>query len=114
MQQRMALARRLLRAGQPIIDVALATGFADQAHFSKAFSRFAACRPAATARSIFDKTPAGRPRIIGAVFISYGFVVMLAIATKGFLLSISLCLDIGIVNAALINTGLRKGCARLC
>ncbi|WP_199104286.1 LysE family translocator [Aquitalea sp. ASV11] len=34
---------------------------------------------------------------------------MLAIATKGFLLSISLCLDIGIVNAALINTGLRKG-----
>jgi len=34
---------------------------------------------------------------------------MLAIATKGFLLSVSLCLDIGIVNAALINTGLRKG-----
>jgi L-lysine exporter family protein LysE/ArgO len=30
------------------------------------------------------------------------------------LLSISLCLDIGIVNAALINTGLRKGCARRC
>jgi L-lysine exporter family protein LysE/ArgO len=37
------------------------------------------------------------------------YAVMLAIATKGFLLSISLCLDIGIVNAALINTGLRKG-----
>lgn len=34
---------------------------------------------------------------------------MLAIATKGFLLSVSLCLDIGIVNAALINTGLRRG-----
>jgi len=34
---------------------------------------------------------------------------MLDIATKGFLLSVSLCLDIGIVNAALINTGLRKG-----
>ncbi|WP_293763380.1 LysE family transporter [uncultured Aquitalea sp.] len=34
---------------------------------------------------------------------------MLAIATKGFLLSVSLCLDIGIVNAALINTGMRNG-----
>jgi AraC-like DNA-binding protein len=45
MQQRMALARRLLRAGQPIIDVALATGFADQAHFSKAFSRFCGMSP---------------------------------------------------------------------
>ncbi|WP_199104287.1 AraC family transcriptional regulator [Aquitalea sp. ASV11] len=45
MQQRMALARRLLRAGRPIIDVALATGFADQAHFSKAFSRFCGMSP---------------------------------------------------------------------
>ena len=45
MQQRMALARRLLRAGQPIVEVALATGFADQAHFSKAFSRFCGMPP---------------------------------------------------------------------
>jgi AraC-like DNA-binding protein len=45
MQQRMALARRMLRAVQPIIEVALATGFADQAHFSKAFSRFCGISP---------------------------------------------------------------------
>lgn len=45
MQQRMAEARRQLRAGQSIIEVALATGFADQAHFSKAFSRFCGMTP---------------------------------------------------------------------
>lgn len=45
MQQRMAAARRMLRSGMPIIDVALATGFADQAHFSKAFSRFCGMSP---------------------------------------------------------------------
>lgn len=45
MQQRMAEARRQLRAGQAIIEVALATGFADQAHFSKAFSRFCGMSP---------------------------------------------------------------------
>lgn len=45
MQQRMAEARRQLRAGQAIVEVALATGFADQAHFSKAFSRFCGMTP---------------------------------------------------------------------
>ncbi|MDR3426339.1 MULTISPECIES: LysE family translocator [Silvimonas] len=35
--------------------------------------------------------------------------MMLAVLIKGFLLSISLCLDIGIVNTALINTGIRAG-----
>ena len=45
MQQRMAEARRQLRAGQSIIEVALATGFADQAHFSKTFSRFCGMTP---------------------------------------------------------------------
>ncbi|GGP26458.1 LysE family translocator [Silvimonas amylolytica] len=34
---------------------------------------------------------------------------MLAVLLKGFLLSLSLCLDIGIVNTALINTGIRAG-----
>lgn len=36
---------------------------------------------------------------------------MLAVLGKGFLLSLSLCLDIGIVNTALINAGLRFGVA---
>lgn len=34
---------------------------------------------------------------------------MSAVLIKGFLLSLSLCLDIGIVNTALINTGIRAG-----
>jgi L-lysine exporter family protein LysE/ArgO len=37
------------------------------------------------------------------------FAAPLAVGAKGFLLSISLCLDIGIVNTALINTGIRAG-----
>jgi L-lysine exporter family protein LysE/ArgO len=36
---------------------------------------------------------------------------MLALLGKGFLLSLSLCLDIGIVNTAVINAGLRFGVA---
>jgi len=34
---------------------------------------------------------------------------MFAVILKGFLLSLSLCLDLGMVNTALINTGLRAG-----
>ncbi|MDN0082684.1 LysE family transporter [Crenobacter sp. SG2305] len=34
---------------------------------------------------------------------------MFAVVLKGFLLSLSLCLDLGMVNTALINTGLRAG-----
>lgn len=45
MQQRIDYARRLLRTGQPIIDVALEAGFADQAHFTKAFVRFMGMTP---------------------------------------------------------------------
>jgi len=45
MQQRLNLARRLLRAGTPIAEVALDAGFADQAHFTKTFSRFSGMTP---------------------------------------------------------------------
>jgi AraC-like DNA-binding protein len=45
MQQRIGYARKLLRAGQPIIEVALEAGFADQAHFTKAFVRFMGMTP---------------------------------------------------------------------
>jgi L-lysine exporter family protein LysE/ArgO len=34
---------------------------------------------------------------------------MFAVILKGFLLSLSLCLDLGVVNTALINTGMRSG-----
>lgn len=34
---------------------------------------------------------------------------MLAVLTKGFLLSLSLCLDLGVVNTALVNAGIRAG-----
>jgi len=44
-QQRLQLARRLLRSGTPIAEVALSAGFADQAHFSKAFARFSGMTP---------------------------------------------------------------------
>ena len=38
-QTRLALARRLIRSGEPIADVAFRTGFADQSHLSNAFRR---------------------------------------------------------------------------
>ena len=45
MQQRIAHARQLLRVGKPITEAALDTGFADQAHFTKAFVRFMGMTP---------------------------------------------------------------------
>lgn len=39
LQQRIALARRLIRAGTPLADVALETGFCDQSHLNRWFSR---------------------------------------------------------------------------
>ncbi|MDE1180547.1 AraC family transcriptional regulator [Paraburkholderia sp.] len=45
MQQRIAHARTLLRSGHPIAMVALDAGFADQAHFTKAFVRFMGMTP---------------------------------------------------------------------
>jgi AraC family transcriptional regulator, chemosensory pili system protein ChpD len=45
MQQRISHARRLLRCGRSIVDVALDAGFADQAHFTKTFVRFMGMTP---------------------------------------------------------------------
>jgi AraC-like DNA-binding protein len=38
LQRRLDFARRELRAGQPLVQVALAAGFADQAHFTRMFA----------------------------------------------------------------------------
>ncbi|WP_192457624.1 helix-turn-helix transcriptional regulator [Musicola keenii] len=45
MQERMRQARRRLRQGERISQVAVTLGFADQAHFTKAFSRYNAMTP---------------------------------------------------------------------
>ena len=45
MQVRMRRARIWLRQGMPISQVALELGFADQAHFTKAFGRYNAMTP---------------------------------------------------------------------
>lgn len=46
LQQRLALARRLLRAGSPIVDAASAAGFADQSHLTRMFVRQFGVTPA--------------------------------------------------------------------
>ena len=45
LNRRIQLARGLLRKGAAIADVALQTGFADQAHFQRIFKQFAAATP---------------------------------------------------------------------
>ena len=45
LDQRMRHARTLLRQGQPLAEVALASGFADQAHFQRQFKRRVAATP---------------------------------------------------------------------
>lgn len=45
MQRRIGKARELLRQGMSISQVAVSVGFADQAHFTKAFNRFNAMTP---------------------------------------------------------------------
>lgn len=44
-QRRIQLARRLLGEGQPIAEVALATGFTDQSHFTTAFRKVVGATP---------------------------------------------------------------------
>jgi len=45
-QQRIALARRLIRAGSPLADAASAAGFCDQSHLTRAFARQVGVTPA--------------------------------------------------------------------
>lgn len=44
-QRRIAAARRLLLAGQPIADIALQLGFADQSHLTRQFQRIVGVSP---------------------------------------------------------------------
>ena len=45
LDQRIRHARTLLRRGEPLAEVALASGFADQAHFQRQFKRRVAATP---------------------------------------------------------------------
>lgn len=45
LDRRIRHARTLLRQGQPLVEVALASGFADQAHFQRQFKRRVAATP---------------------------------------------------------------------
>ena len=54
MQRRVDHAKELLKSGQPIAEVAYATGFTDQAHFSRRFKRSVGMTPGAFSRSLRD------------------------------------------------------------
>ena len=51
-QVRIAKSRQLLRLGQPVAQIALDVGFADQAHFTKRFKQLTGTTPALYARSM--------------------------------------------------------------
>ena len=51
LDRRIRHARTLLKQGQPLAEVALASGFADQAHFQRQFKRRVAATPASTGPS---------------------------------------------------------------
>lgn len=50
-QRRIDAAKRMLKAGKPFADVALATGFNDQSHFTNTFKRYTAATPSQYAAS---------------------------------------------------------------
>lgn len=51
-QQRIELARRLIRQGRPLSDVAQASGFTDQSHFSNTFKHYTGITPGQYIRSL--------------------------------------------------------------
>lgn len=62
-QVRVARAKRLIRAGLPLSDVAAATGFADQSHFIRHFKRLMKVTPGAyskKSKNVQDAAPARR------------------------------------------------------
>lgn len=58
--RRIDLARRLLLAGQPVAQVALASGFADQSHLTRHFARQIGTTPARYARNVHGAVETGR------------------------------------------------------
>lgn len=51
-QRRIERAKQLLRTGQPIVEIALQLGFADQAHFTKRFKALVGAPPAVYRRDV--------------------------------------------------------------
>lgn len=51
-QRRIQLARELIRQGTPLASAALASGFADQSHLSRAFARSYGYSPGAYASAV--------------------------------------------------------------
>ena len=56
-QRRVAAARRLLAEGQPIVQVALDLGYADQSHFTRQFQRLVGVSPQRYARGVSASAP---------------------------------------------------------
>ncbi|MGB8932283.1 MAG: AraC family transcriptional regulator [Anaeromyxobacteraceae bacterium] len=56
-QQRVRRAKELLRAGQPLAEVAAALGFADQSHLTRHFKRLLGFTPGRYRRAVFNAGP---------------------------------------------------------
>lgn len=59
LQQRTALARRLIATGLPLAEAAAAAGFADQSHMTRAFARYYGFSPGAYAAANATRTDRG-------------------------------------------------------
>ena len=59
--RRILFAQQQLKAGQAIADVALAAGFADQAHFQRIFKRLVAATPRQYSTSIKSPSTINMP-----------------------------------------------------